>query len=160
MTTAQSTSPKCFFIAWVLAWTTSVYLPSLIIAALSLSPLASAGNLLLDTFEVADEVSPAAKLTYAILFGAFVMAARVGGARRWVSINVLIGVVSIALVVALLPEYWSRGFGVGLNGARFDPLPTVIYAIGGVASGVAFSLLEAKCLARSLAHALDRSSDD
>ena len=63
MTTAQPTSPKCFFIAWMLAWATAVYLPSLMIAALSLSPLASAGNLLLDTFEVADEVSPAAKLT-------------------------------------------------------------------------------------------------
>ena len=66
----------------MLAWATAVYLPSLMIAALSLSPLASAGNLLLDTFEVADEVSPAAKLTYAVLFGALVITARVGGARR------------------------------------------------------------------------------
>lgn len=143
----------------MLAWTTAVYLPSLMIAALSLSPLASAGNLLLDTFEVADEVSPAAKLTYAILFGALVMATRLSGARRGVSMNVLIGVVSIALVLALLPEYWSRGFGVGLNGARFDPLSTAIYAIGGIASGVVFSLTEARCQSRSLAHALDRSSD-
>ena len=130
------------------------------IAALSLSPLASAGNLLLDTFEVADEVSPAAKLTYAVLFGSLVITARVGGAPRGASIHVLIGVISIALVVALLPEYWSRGFGIGLNGERFDPLPTAIYAIGGVASGVVFSQLEAKCLARSLTHALDRPSDD
>jgi cyanate permease len=159
MTIAQPTSPKCFFAAWVLAWTTAVYLPSLMIAALSLSPLVSTGNLLLDAFEVADEVSPAAKLTYAILFGALVVVARVGGARRGVSINVLIGVVSIALVVALLPEYWSRGFGIGLNGVRFDPFTTTIYAIGGIASGVVFSLLEAKCLARSPEHALDRSSD-
>ena len=160
MTTAQPTSPKCFFIAWMLAWATAVYLPSVMIAALSLSPLASAGNLLLDTFEVADEVSPAAKLTYAVLFGALMITARVGGARRGASIHVLIGVISIALVVALLPEYWSRGFGIGLNGVRFDPLPTAIYAIGGVASGVVFSQLEAKCLARSLTHALDRPSDD
>lgn len=160
MTTAQPTSPKCIFVAWVLAWATAVYLPSLMIAALSLSPLASAGNLLLDAFEVADEVSPAAKLTYAILFGALVMAARVGGAGRGVFVNVLIGLVSIALVVALLPEYWSRGFGIGLNGVRFDPLPTTIYAIGGIASGVVFSLLEAKCMTRSPQHALDRSSDD
>ena len=120
----------------------------------------TAYNLLLDTFEVADEVSPAAKLTYAVLFGALVITARVGGVRRGASIHVLIGVVSIALVVALLPEYWSRGFGIGLKGVRFAPLPTTIYAIGGVASSVVFSHLEAKCLARGRIHAIDRPSDD
>lgn len=160
MTRARPTSPKCFFIAWVLAWTTAVYLPSLAITLLSLSPLPSGGNLFFDTFEVADEVSPAAKLTYAVLFGALVLSARAGGAGRGVSINVLIGVISIALVVALLPEYWSRGFGIGLNGVRFEPLPTAIYLIGGFASGVVFSLLESKCLSRSLAHAPHQSSDD
>ena len=149
MQSARPTSPKCFFTAWVLAWATAVYLPSLVIALLSLSPLASGGNLFLDTFEVADEVSPAAKLTYAILFGVLVMIARAGGARGGLSINILIGVVSMALVVALLPEYWSRGFGIGLNGIRFDPLPTAIYLIGGFASGVVFSLSEARCLSRS-----------
>jgi hypothetical protein len=50
------------------------------IALLSLSPLASGEHILLDTFEVADEVSPAAKLTYAILFGALVMSSRASGA--------------------------------------------------------------------------------
>ncbi|WP_066532118.1 hypothetical protein [Erythrobacter sp. CCH5-A1] len=130
------------------------------IALLSLSPLASGGHLLLDTFEVADEVSPAAKLTYAILFGALVMSSRASGAGRGLSINSLIGMVSIALVVALLPEYLSRGFGIGLNGIRFDPLPTAIYLIGGFASGVVFSLSEAKCLSRSHASALQQSSGD
>lgn len=160
MTPARPTSPKCFFIAWVLAWATAVYLPSLAITLLSLSPLPSGGNLFLDTFQVADEVSPAAKLTYAVLFGALVMSARAGGAGRGVSINVLVGVISIALVVALLPEYWSRGFGIGLKGVRFEPLLTAIYLIGGFASGVVFSLLEAKCLSRDQAHAPHQSSDD
>jgi len=144
----------------MLGWATAVYLPSLLIALLSLSPLASGGNLLLDTFQVADEVSPAAKLTYAVLFGALVMSARVGGAGRGLPINALIGVVSIALVVALLPEYWSRGFGIGLNGVRFDPLPTAIYLIGGLAGGVVFTLAEARCMLRSLAPTPDSSSGD
>lgn len=148
MQSARPTSPKCFFTAWVLAWATAVYLPSLVIALLSLSPLASGGNPFLDTFEVADEVSPAAKLTYGFLFGAFLMLARAGGAGRKLSVDVSIGVASIALVVALLPEYWSRGFGVGLSGVRFDPLPTAVYLIGGVASGVVFSLTEKKCQSR------------
>ena len=101
-----------------------------------------------------------AKLTYAILFGALVMSSRASGAGRGLSINSLIGMVSIALVVALLPEYLSRGFGIGLNGVRFDPLPTAIYLIGGFASGVVFSLSEAKCLSRSHASALQQSSGD
>lgn len=150
MRSALPTSPKCVLTAWVLAWATAVYLPSLVIALLSLSPLASSGNLFLDTFEVADEVSPAAKLTYGFLFGAFLMLARAGGAGGKLSVNISIGLASIALVVALLPEYWSRGFGVGLTGVRFDPLPTAIYLIGGVASGVIFSLTEKKCRSRSL----------
>jgi hypothetical protein len=143
-----------------LGWATAVYLPSFVIALLSLSPLEPGGNLFVDTFEVADEVSPAAKLTYAILFGVFVMTARAGGAPSGLSINILIGVVSMALVVALLPEYWSRGFGIGLNGIRFDLLPTAIYLIGGFASGVVFSLSEARCLLRSQAAELHQSSGD
>jgi len=154
MPSARPTSPKCLFIAWILGWATAVYLPSLLIALLSLSPLASGGILLLDTFQVADEVSPAAKLTYAALCGALVMVARMGGAGRGLPVNALIGVVSIALVVALLPEHWSRGFGIGLNGVRFDPLPTAIYLVGGLAGGVVFSLSEARCLSRSQAPTL------
>jgi hypothetical protein len=156
----QETSPKCFFVAWVLAWATAVYLPSLFIALLSLSPLASVGNLLLDTFQVADEVSPAAKLTYAALFGVLVMSARRRGAGRGPSIHLVIGVVSSALVVALLPADWSRGFGVGLDGTRFDPLPTAIYLIGGLTSGAVFSLAEARCMLRSPGPAPQPSSGD
>ena len=160
MPSAQRSSPKCFFTAWVLAWATAVYLPSLVIALLSLSPLASGGNLFLDTFEVADEVSPAAKLAYGFLFGAIVLTARAGGAGRKLSVNVSIGVASIALVVALLPEYLSRGFGVGLTGVRFAPLPTAIYLIGGVASGAVFSLTETKCQSRSQDRAPHPSRND
>ena len=160
MPAVRPKSPKCFFIAWVLAWATAVYLPSLAITLLSLSPLASGGNLFLDTFQVADEVSPAAKLGYAILLGALVLSVRSVGAGRGLSIYGLIGAVSIALLVALLPEHWSRGFGIGLNGVRFDPLPTAIYLIGGSASGVVFSILEAKCLLRSQSHALDQLPGD
>lgn len=160
MPSARPTSPKCFFVAWVLAWAAAVYLPSLAIALLTLSPLPSGGNLLLDTFQVADEVSPAAKLTYAVFFGSLVILARLGGAGHGMSINVPVGVISMALVVALLPEYLSRGFGIGLNGVRFDLLLTALYLIGGLASGIVFSLSEAKCLSRIQSLALDQSSGD
>lgn len=97
---------------------------------------------------------------YSEQFGAFVLSARACGAGRGLSVNVPISVVSIVLVVALLPEHWSRGFGVGLNGMRFDPLPTAIYLIGGLASGVVFSLTEAKCQSRSQERAPHQSRDD
>jgi hypothetical protein len=89
-----------------------------------------------------------------------VMSARRGGAGRGPLIHCVIGVVSIALVVALLPEYWSRGFGVGLDGTRFAPLPTAIYLIGGLASGAVFLLAEARCMSRSLGPTIDPSSAD
>jgi hypothetical protein len=143
-----------------MAWATAVYVPSLAIAFLSLSPLASRGSLFVDTFEVADEVSPAAKLTYAILLGALLILARSRGVRSGLSINILIGTVSMALAVALLPEYWSRGFGIGLNGIRFDPLPSAIYLFGGIASGVVFTLTEARCRSRSLKAAVRKLADD
>ena len=160
MPSVRVTSQKCFFAAWVLAWATAVYLPSLAISLLMLSPLPSGGNLLLDTFRVADEVSPAAKLAYALLFGALAIVSRLSGAGRGMTINIAIGVISMALVAALLPQHLSRGFGIGLNGVRFDPLLTALYLIGGCASGIVFSMSEEKCSSRSQLPGLDQSSDD
>ena len=148
MTPARPRSPRCYFTAWVLGWATAVYLPSLLIGLLSLSPLPTVGNLFVDVFQIADEVSPAAKISYGVLFGALIMAARAGGVRGGVWLSVPVGAISIALVTALLPEHWSRGFGVGLNGVRFDPPLMAIYLIGGIASGLVFALVEAKCISR------------
>jgi len=52
------------------------------------------------------------------------------------------------LVLALLPEQWSPGFGIGLMGRRFAPEVTIIYLAAALLSGLVFSLSEAKCLAR------------
>ncbi|UYV14551.1 hypothetical protein [Porphyrobacter sp. ULC335] len=153
-------TPKCLFWAWVLGWATAVYLPSLAIALLSLSPLAAGENLLVDTFQVADEVSPAAKLAYAILFGGCMFAIRMAGANRRLFVDALGGAASIMLVAAFLPEYWSRGFGIGLNGIRFETVPTTIYVIGGLLSGIVFSLVEARCVLRSQKHAGDEAAQD
>lgn len=149
MKSSVTWAPKCLFAAWVLGWVTSIYLPSFTIALLALSPLASADNILAATFAVADEVSPAAKLAFAVVFGSALLAIRLARAdRRWLA-DAAIGVISIMLVVAFLPENWSRGFGVGLAGNRFDLLPTMIYLVGGFLSGVVFWLVEARCVSRS-----------
>jgi hypothetical protein len=136
--------------AWVFGWATAIYLPSLLIASLALSPLAASGNLLVDSFRVADEVSPAAKLAYAILFGGLVLAVRARGGGGRLGSDALLGAISMMLVLALLPEYWSRGFGVGLIGVRFAPLPTIVYVAGGIVSGAVFSVSEARCRMRGL----------
>lgn len=141
-------------------WVTAIYLPSLSIALLSLSPLTTGGNLFLDTFQVADEVSPAAKLAFAILFGGFLVGMRTAGAKRRLSVDALLGVISMILVVAFLPEDWSRGFGIGLNGLRFETVPTAIYLIGGLLSGIVFSLSEARCVLRSHKHAVHQPAKD
>lgn len=144
----------------MVGWATAVYLPSLALALLSLSPRATGENLFVDAFQVADEVSPAAKLAFAILFGGFLVGIRMAGATRRLLVDAIIGVVSMMLVVAFLPEYWSRGFGIGLNGIRFDTLLTTIYLIGGFVGGIVFSLSEARCVLRSQKHAVHQSAKD
>jgi hypothetical protein len=158
MKSAQPLMPKCLFVAWVFGWVTAIYLPSVSIALLSLSPLAPRGNLFVDAFQVADEVSPAAKLSFAILFGGGLVVMRMAGAGRRLLLDGMLGVLSMMLVVAFLPEDWSRGFGIGLNGIRFEMAPTIIYLIGGFLSGIVFSLFEARCIARSHKGAVDQSA--
>lgn len=135
-------------------------MPSLSIALVSLSPLADGTNLFVDTFQVADEVSPAAKLTFAVLFGGSLVGMRMTGPRRRLLADALVGVISMLLVVAFLPEHWSRGFGVGLTGIRFDTVTTTIYAIGGFLGGIVFSLSEARCVLRSQNQAVRQSAKD
>ena len=140
---------RCLFVGWMLGWATAVYAPSALIAALALSPRVTGQNFFLDVFAVADEVSPAAKLLFAALFAGFLIVARMRSLGRPMVINSTIGMVSIMLVVALLPLDWSRGFGIGLNGIRFDPLLTAIYLSGGLLGGVVFTIVEARCRSRS-----------
>jgi hypothetical protein len=144
----------------VLGWATAVYLPSLLIALLSLSPLATGENLFVDTFQVADEVSPAAKLAFAVLFGGLLIGVRAARGLRRMLVDALFGAVSIMLVVAVLPESWSRGFGVGLSGVRFATGPLTIYIIGGLLSGLVFSLAEARCILRNQKGAVPPSDKD
>lgn len=152
MKVARTTTPKCFFVAWIFGWVTAIFVPSLLIALTGLSPLAAGKNLLSGTIAVADEVAPAAKLAFGILLAGFALAA-----RRLVKVRALLAAIldaglalaAMILVIAALPQEWSRGFGIGLAGERFASLPTAIYAAGALLSGLVFSLSEARCLARS-----------
>ncbi|MVZ98099.1 hypothetical protein EUU23_10385 [Sphingorhabdus sp. IMCC26285] len=144
----------------MVGWATAVYLPSLSIAALSLSPLAAGTNVFVDTFQVADEVSPAAKIAFAVIFGGSLVGMRMAAAKSRMLVDALVGVISIILVVAFLPEDWSRGFGIGLNGIRFDTVPTTIYVIGGFLGGIIFSLSEAQCVLHGQKQTVHQSAKD
>ncbi len=149
MILARPSTPKCFFVAWIFGWVTAIYVPSLVITLAGLSPLTTGHNFFGDVFAVADEVAPAAKLAFAFLFASFLILAAKFGSTRATVVHMALGAVAMLLVVALLPQQWSRGFGVGLAGTRFAALPTAIYIGSGLLSGLVFSLSEARCRARS-----------
>jgi hypothetical protein len=152
MKNVSTLTPKCFFAAWIFGWVTAIYMTSALIALAELSPLAKGKGISSGTFAVADEVSPAAKLGFAALLAAFALMARWLSPMRNISAvacDMLLAVIAMLLVLALLPEQWSRGFGAGLVGSRFAPATTLIYLAGALLSGLVFSLSEARCSART-----------
>ncbi len=142
----QPIRPKCFFVALIAGWVVAIFLPSLIVAAAGLSPLAAGRNLAAATVRVADEVAPAAKIGFALLFAALLYARRRWTAAPALPADLLVGCAAMLAVLALLPLAWSRGFGIGLSGRRFDPDLLAIYLVGGALAGLAFHLAERSCL--------------
>lgn len=150
----QLPSAKCFFVGWIFSWVTAIYVPSLLIAITGFSPSSVQEGFLSSTFAVADEVAPAAKLSFAALLAAFVFVGRkvLSDTGYWaVALRMLSALAAMLLILTFLPATWSRGFGVGLTGMRFSPGATLIYVAGALLSGLVFALSEAKCLARSAA---------
>lgn len=143
---------KCFFPAWLFGWVVAIFLPSAIIAYLGLSPAAAAigvgfDDLFATTWKVGDDVGPFAKLSFgAVLLASFytLHRARLRGAAL-LGAAVVCGVVAMLAALALLPAEYSRGFGVGLSGARFEPTLTAIYALGGALAGVTFAFALQRC---------------
>lgn len=153
MSTHRSTNLKCYFAAWLFAWVIAIFVPSLLIAATGLSPLAQGRGLPAAILAVADEVAPAAKIGFAVLMGLFLFVARktIGtqGAAA-VAADVALALLAMLLMLALLPADWSRGFGIGMTGTRFAPAATLIYLAGAGLAGLVFSLSEMKCLHRTV----------
>jgi hypothetical protein len=136
---------KCSGPAWLFGWVTAVFLPSLCIACARHGLDGLPGM----TWKIADDVGPFAKLLLGgllILF--FWLAARVRTGPLAVR-AALGGLAAMALALALIPAGYSRGFGIGLTGARFDPAVLPWYAIGAVAAGLVFAFALARCRARS-----------
>lgn len=153
---ARMTSFRCAGPAWVIGWAVAVFLPSAIIAFAGISahsrPIGSGfAHLGATTFAVADEVGPAAKLLLgALLAGLWFGAARLRPTTpvQAVAANVAAGVAAIIGALLLVPADYSRGFGVGLTGARLDPHTLPVYLLGGIAAGLAFTQSLRRCARR------------
>lgn len=144
---------RCFLPAWIAAWVTAVFLPSVLIAYLGISrPAAAIGTgfdrLPASAWKVADDVGPAVKLMIgSLLLVGFLGLSRAGslkqGARSAASI--LIGLIAVTATIGLIPSTLSRGFAAALTSTRFDPTITSIYLLGGALAGLAFVVSSARC---------------
>jgi hypothetical protein len=143
--TARLRGLRCGGAAWLFGWVTAVFLPGLPIAL----ERHGLDRLPANVWKMADDIGPAAKLLLgALLILAFWLSARVRIGPLAVR-AALGGLAAMAAALALVPAVWSRGFGIGLSGARFDPDVLPWYAIGAAAGGLVFALALARCRARS-----------
>ncbi len=144
---------RCTLVALLAAWVTMIFVPSALIALFGFSAAAnvtSAGlsSLPAATWEVADEVGPAAKLLMITMLTVLVLLGeRLGPGTSWKrhALNMVLGLGAMLLALGLVPEALSRGFGIGLTEARFDPSVLPIHLVGGVLGGVAFTVSVTRC---------------
>lgn len=144
---------RCMLIALLYAWVIMIFVPSALIALFGFSDAVNPGytemsRLPAATFEVADEVGPAAKLLMIACFTVLVlMGERLDPARgrKRQALNVVLGLGAMLLALGFIPEALSRGFGIGLTGARFDPRVLPIYLTGGALGGVVFTASVTRC---------------
>ncbi|BCW89605.1 hypothetical protein sos41_27710 [Alphaproteobacteria bacterium SO-S41] len=147
---------RCSFPAWIVAWAMGVFGSSALIAYFGLSaPAALIGTgfdrLPATTWAVGDEVGPVAKLLFgALLALAFFATQRLSPDRAPIRYcaNAVAGIAAMAGALALIPADYSRGFGIGLTGARFDPASLPLYVISAAAVGLVFTAALRTCQRR------------
>jgi len=99
-------------------------------------------NSLRTIWEIGDEMGLAVKISLIIIFGLLVFAFKgILGMNRMTSyaLSVIFAIISTTLVLAFLPTDFSRGYGIGLTGTRFDLRMVHIYIMGALLGGITFS---------------------
>ncbi|MDF7775945.1 hypothetical protein P1X14_11870 [Sphingomonas sp. AOB5] len=145
---------RCFLPAWIAAWVVAIFLPSVVIAWLGLSPAvpATGGSLerlLAGSWKVADDVGPVVKLMIGgLLLAGFLAVERLSPAGR-LAACAAIGVLAMIATIAFVPPDYSRGFAAALTGARFDSAVTPIYLLGALLAGLVYATGSARCRRRS-----------
>ena len=135
-------SVKCWLGGLLVAWVVQIFGTSMLVAigwhdAVTLSAI----------WAVADDVAPFAKISFILILALLVAPLR-QRELPWPADIVWWAGASIAavlLVLALLPQHLSRGFGIGLTGSRFDPSLLPSYLIAGFLAGCAGALLRRRC---------------
>lgn len=148
---------RCPFTAWIIGWATAVFATSALIAMFGPPHLHGAGadgaaNLLAVTWRLADDMSPLAKLLFGGLFAGLCWAvSRLAITRGPVHLTLyaMAGIAAMVIDLLLIPERFSRGFGIGLTGARLDMAVLPFYLLGAVLAGVVFRLVAMRCTARA-----------
>lgn len=148
--------PRCLFAGMIFGWVAALYVPSLLFALFGLAPPGTPEGIVAATWHLTDEIGPVAKLAFAAIAGALLIGTRriaMGASLRTVA-DAALGTLAMLLLLAFLPERWSRGIGIGLTGARFTMPFLAIYLAGGALAGLAFNLADRKCgeLARPVPH--------
>lgn len=155
----QATYSRCVWLAWLTAWVTAIFLSSALMAAFGLSiPARGIGQELSDlpaaTWKVADDVGPAAKLLLGFIL-LIVMPLSNRSFRRAKSVqligNAAAGAFAMTATLLLVPSTYSRGFGIGLTGARFDGATFPLYFLAGIAAGIMFTIATRRCQAKNAA---------
>lgn len=136
--------PRCLILGMILAWIVALYVPAFLIAA---TGVLGDGNPLAAMWALTDRVSLAAKLAVAALFAALLLASRrlAMPPHARIAADAVLGALAMLVLLALLPESWSRGIGIGLTGRRFDPATLPCYLLGGALAGLVFALADLKC---------------
>jgi hypothetical protein len=145
---------RCTFIALLTAWVVMVFGTSAFLVLAGLAGATSGGapapsRLLAATWHAADDIGPAAKILLIAIFAALVLAAerlvRVRASWQRYALNAGVGVAGMLLTLVLIPAALSRGFGIGLTGARLDPAALPFYLAGAALGAVAFTRSAARC---------------
>lgn len=130
------------------AWVAMIFGTALLIAAfhpveLNVYSSNEVINFLHQTWEVADDMGPAVKISLILVFSLLFLALRkyiINDNRLIVYlINCFLAFASVILVLAFLPAEFSRGFGIGLTGSRFDKQMMPYYLGGALLGGLVFS---------------------
>ncbi len=139
--------PRCLAAGMIFAWIVAIYLSAALIAAAGVLPGYGGRGVADVTWELTDQVSFAAKLGYAAALTALLLGSRLISMPRPVrtALDVILACAAMLLVLALLPQDWSAGFGIGLTGRRFDADTLPRYLIAAAVSGLTFTIADAKC---------------
>ena len=148
---------RCPLTAWITGWVTAVFASSALIAlfgATSGIDLAVDGisGLPAATWRIADDMSPLSKLLFGGVFGGLCWAASRLRYKRGLMRSALFaaaGIAAMLLALLLIPEDFSRGFGIGLTGARLDAAVLPCYLLGGLLAGLIYHLLASRCRLRT-----------